>query len=114
MAADAHYTINSRSNRYPVITDRRINVAASRRFRVNFSNAANRLQTGLASASWSLQRGSDLVSVGSTLISGDSAYATITAQSEITGKCVVKVTATMADGQTVTEHIRLTVIKVDE
>lgn len=109
----ADFVINSRSLRCPVITDKRMVQGATRRVRINFSNAANRLQTALSSASWSLQRGSDLVSVGSTLVSGDSAYATITAQSNITGRCVVKVTATMADGQTVTEHIRLTVIKVD-
>ncbi len=105
--------INSRSLKAPVVTHEEMTQGAIRQATVNFVNAADKLGTTVSSVTWTAKDDSDLVTIASAALSSGVATATITADSDATGCCVVQVKATMANGQTVTEHIRIEVTEVD-
>lgn len=105
--------INSRSLHVPVMTYEEVTQGAIRQARVSFVNAANKLSTSVSSVTWTVKDDSDLVTITNKALSSGIATATITADDEMTGCAVVQVKATMANGQTVTEHIQIAVTEVD-
>lgn len=105
--------INSRSLHVPVTTFEEVTQGAIRQARVSFVNAANKLSTSVSSVTWTVKDDSDLVAITNSALSSGVATATITADADTTGCAVVQVKATMANGQTVTEHIQIVVSEVD-
>lgn len=105
--------VYSRSLKAPVITNEEMTQGAIRQATVSFVNAADKLGTSVSSVTWTVKDDSDLVTVTNSALTSGVATATITADSDVTGCCIVQVKATMANGQTVTEHIQIEVTEVE-
>jgi hypothetical protein len=105
--------INSRSLHVPVLTYDDMTQGAIRKATVNFVNAADKLSTTVSSVAWAVKNDSDLVTISSEALSSGVATATITATDETTGCAIVTVTATMANGQKVAEHLQISVKEID-
>lgn len=104
--------VNCRSLRVPVLTYEQMTKGAIRQATVNFVSAGSLLSTSVSSVTWTVRDGSNLVSISNEALNTGVATATITANSDVTGCAVVQVKATMANGQTVTEHIQIEVVEV--
>ncbi len=105
--------INSRSLHVPVLTFEDMTQGAIRKARVSFANAASTLSTTVSSVAWAVKNDSDIVTISGDALSSGVATATLTATDETTGCAIITVTATMANGQKVAEHLQINVSEID-
>lgn len=77
---------------------------------MDFSVSAGRLGTTVSSVAWSVEEGSTVTISGTPTLSGSIAQALLQAGSNTSGCSLIKVKATMADSQTVSEYIKINVI----
>ena len=77
---------------------------------VDFSNAAGKLGTTASSAAWSVEEGNSVTISGTPTLASNVAQGLLVASGTVTGCSLIKIKATMADTQTVTEYIKINVI----
>lgn len=106
-------SIFSRSLKAPIVTLDEMAVGEARTATVNFNNAADKLGTTVSSATWTVENDSEIVAVGSAALTSGVATATITANSDGPGCCMLTVKATMASGAIAKERIKIEVVEVD-
>lgn len=77
---------------------------------IDFSPAADRLGTSASSATWTVEEGNTVTISGTPSITSNVAQGLLSADANRTGCSLIKIKATMADTQTVTEYIKINVI----
>lgn len=77
---------------------------------IDFNPAADRLGTSASSATWTVEEGSTVTISGTPSIASNVAQGLLAADANRTGCSLIKIKATMADTQTVTEYIKINVI----
>lgn len=77
---------------------------------VSFTAVAGRLGTSASSAVWSVEDGNSVTISGTPTLTSNVAQGLLVADDSQTGCSLIKVKATMADNQTVTEYFHVKVI----
>jgi hypothetical protein len=76
----------------------------------DFTLSASRLGTTVSSVSWAVEAGTSASVSGTPVLIGAVSQALIVASPTVTGITTFKVRATMADGQIVSEYIKVDVV----
>lgn len=80
---------------------------------VSFVASAGRLGTSVSSVTWSVEEGTTVTISGTPTLTSGVAKALLVASSDIKGCSLIKVKATMADSQTVSEYFKINVIDLE-
>jgi hypothetical protein len=77
---------------------------------VDYTATASDFGVNVSSAAWEIQEGNSITLGGSPTLSSNVTTEAITARADYSGCSLIKVQATMSDGQTVSKYIRINVI----
>lgn len=77
----------------------------------SFVNLAGRNSTSVSSVNWTVEEGSSVTISGVPSLSSNISTASILADSTLTGCSMLKIQATLADGQKISEYLQVDVIE---